>query len=270
MFKYPFVFIITSIAFISGCTSPSLKFHKTAVTKKFNSVKLTTAFFQHIIYSNAATLKSPEKVLHIYLDGDGSPWIANRRIAKDPTARNPMILDLMQQDKAPAILLGRPCYYGLHTTSDCHYRYWTSHRYGESVVESMSQALTAWLLQHPNFKQLTFIGYSGGGTLAVLLAPHFKRSRQVITLAANLDISAWTKRHGYSPLTGSLNPINLAPLRSNIKQLHIAGDQDTNVPASIAKSFVESQASASILILKNQSHCCWRKQWSSILSMIDK
>lgn len=262
-------FSLILIVSLNACTSPSADFHNTAAAKHFNVSYLTTPLFHHTLYTNNAALKSSSKTLHIYLDGDGSPWLKNRWIAIDPTSRKKMILDLMSMDKAPSLLLGRPCYYGLHATLGCHPRYWTSHRYAEEIVQSMKDALIAWLAQHPNFINVTFIGYSGGGTLAVLLVPHFTQTRQVITIAANLDINAWAKRHGYSPLLGSLNPISQPKLNSSIKQLHFAGGKDTNVPASIITSYVDKQQSAKVLILKNQAHCCWDMQWLSILAIIN-
>lgn len=262
-------FTLAALVFLSSCTSPSIHFHNKATANQLTTSYLSTPSFQHVIYKNNASLDSLEKTLHIYLDGDGSPWLQNRWIAKDPTARSPMILELIDLDKQPSILLGRPCYYGLHATQGCHYRFWTSHRYGEKVIKSMADALSLWLVQHPHYEKLTFVGYSGGGTLAVLLAPYFTQTHQIITIAANLDIDAWTTIHGYSPLLGSLNPIKQTKLLPTIKQLHLSGDKDTNVPSAITKSYVERQESAKFLIIKNQSHCCWQMQWLSILAIIE-
>jgi len=254
---------------LSACTTPSEKFHSFAISKQFNSSPISTPLFQHIIYQNLASNTQRSETLHIYLDGDGTPWVNNRYIAVDPTARSPMILDLMSMDKGAAILLGRPCYYGLHTSTHCHFQFWTSHRYAEKVVASMAQALSLWLLQHPHFNKITFIGYSGGGTLALLLAPYFKQTEQVVTIAANLDTDAWAKLHDYSSLSGSLNPIKQPRLPATVRQLHIAGDQDTNVPASIIKSYVTSDGTAKFLTINNQAHCCWKMQWLAILAILE-
>jgi len=260
--------LLSAILNITACTTPSANFHNTAIEHQFKATKINTSLFEHIIYhNNISDISAPQR-LHIYLDGDGTPWLRHRWIAKDPSPRNPQILELMSLDKSPAILLGRPCYYGLHTTSNCHYRYWTSHRYAPDIVESMAQALSTWLAQHPQFKQLSFIGYSGGGTLAVLLAPYFSNTQQVVTVAANLDIDAWSNLHNYSPLSGSLNPINQPKLSPATKQLHISGSQDKNVPSVIIKSYVIQQESATLLVFENQVHCCWNKHWQSILDTI--
>lgn len=267
-YKKPLLLLIC-ITGISACSTPSENFHRYAINRQFKQSLISTPLFKHSLYHNFSSALSPAKTLHIYLDGDGSPWLNTRWIAKDPTARNPIILDLMSLDKNPAVLLGRPCYYGLHTTANCQYSYWTSHRYAQIIVDSMAQALSLWLVRHPHYQQLIFIGYSGGGTLAVLLAPHFPRTTQVVTIAANLDIDAWAKLHGYSLLSGSLNPINQAKLPGNIKQLHLAGDQDSNVPARIIQSYADSKGPAEVRIIENQSHCCWNEHWSSILAILE-
>jgi pimeloyl-ACP methyl ester carboxylesterase len=62
------------------------------------------------------------------------------------------------------------------------------------------------LKQRSGSTRLTLVGYSGGGTIAVLLAARRSDVAEVITVAANLDVGYWTQRDGLSPLTGSLDP----------------------------------------------------------------
>ena len=68
----------------------------------------------------------------------------------------------------------------------------------------MALALTQWL-KHHSARQIVFIGYSGGGTLATLLVEHFPQTRAVVTIAGNLDVKAWTEYHNYEPLFLSIN-----------------------------------------------------------------
>ena len=69
------------------------------------------------------------------------------------------------------------------------------------------------------------IGYSGGGTLAQLVAEKFTQTRAVVTLAGNLDLAAWVQLHDYTPLGGSLNPAERPPLPGHILQIHYVGKQ---------------------------------------------
>ncbi|MGR9051879.1 MAG: alpha/beta fold hydrolase [Gammaproteobacteria bacterium] len=201
----------------------------------------------------------------MYLDGDGSPWSHRRWLNEDPTSRNPLILELMHLDPNPSLLLGRPCYHGLSKIPPCTYKYWTSQRYSEEVVASMTRALQIWLKKH-TFNEIVLIGFSGGGTLAVLMAPRFDNVRTVVTVAANLDVEAWSRYHGYSPLTDSLNPAELPPLK-NIKQIHIAGLDDEVVPAEIIKAYANKQTDAAYWPFEGYSHkCCWAKAWKAILT----
>jgi len=247
--------------------TPAQRFDHTALEMGFNSLLIKSKQFQHRIYQ----AKSLEKgdVLHVYLDGDGTPWVRNRWVAEDPTARNPLILDLMKLDKAPAILLGRPCYYGVSAMGACDNKYWTSYRYSREVVDSMVSVLNKWLTQ-TSYKQVVLIGYSGGGSLAVLMAEAVQGVTKVVTVAANLNVAVWSNYHGYLMLKGSLNPAVDAKISSEIKQIHIAGQDDDVVPAFIISDYVKSQKNASYYEMVKQDHaCCWEGIWFDLLTVID-
>jgi hypothetical protein len=264
MLKKLFISIVCFLG-LAGCATPSERFATAAANFGFYGFLLNSGIFDHQLYTNAkATQGINEGVLHVYLDGDGTPWENHQWIADDPTSRNTMILELMRQDKAAAIFLGRPCYQGLNKTFACHYKYWTSHRYSKEVVGSMVQVLRLWLNKH-SFKQVVLIGYSGGGTLAVLMAPYVPEVKTIVTLAANLDVEAWSRYHGYSPLAESLNPACIA-INANLRQIHIAGLVDNIVPAQIIKSYADKQGNALYLPYAHfDHHCCWAKEWASIL-----
>ncbi len=252
---------------LSGCATPSERFESSAKSLGLTSIEIIGEPFRHRIYLNrrTATQSDTTPVVHVYLDGDGTPWEMKRWIAEDPTPRNPLILRLMAADKEPSILLGRPCYYGLHSTDKCHNSLWTSKRYSTEVVESMATALRKWLTNSKT-ASVVLIGYSGGGTLATLLAPYFEHTSIVVTVAANLNTSAWSLHHGYLPLDASLNPIDAQPLPAKIKQIHLAGVNDDNVPALIIQSFSRRQANAVYLPIDGFDHaCCWADLWPDIL-----
>ncbi len=264
MKKQIFALILFSLI---GCTTPSQRFDSFAQDLGFDSELISTEKFQHKIYSNYQFATS--KQLHVYLDGDGTPWVKKRWIAEDPTARNPLILGLMIQDKKPSILLGRPCYYGLNKNLACNQKYWTSHRYSKEIILSMANALNKWLKKHI-FTEVVLIGYSGGGSIAVLMANSINKITKVVTLAANLNIKAWSQFHGYSTLKDSLNPIDEVKLNTDIKQLHLAGEEDDIVPAFIIKDYAMSQKNSKYYPFPGQTHaCCWAMEWPKILDMID-
>lgn len=217
--------------------------------------------FQHVIYRRGAV--APGDVLHVYIEGDGRPWGQRGQFpSADPTPGKPLALHLMAKDPAPALYLGRPCYFGLATRPGCNARYWTHARYSPEVVESMALALKREIAGEP--AKLILIGYSGGGSLAVLLAPYLEGLEQIVTLAANLDTEGWTQRHGYEPLTGSLNPIQSAELTS-IKHRHMVGALDTVVAAESVRRFAQTHG-GDFQLLPDYSHtCCWEDNWPALL-----
>jgi dienelactone hydrolase len=117
-----------------------------------------------------------------------------------------------------------------------------------------------------DYQALVLLGYSGGGTLAMLIAERQPKTGTVITVAANLDTERWVALHKQQPLSGSLNPASRQPLPPNILQLHFAGGRDDNVPPSLVRDAIAQQQGATFKIYPKQDHgCCWRDVWKEIL-----
>jgi hypothetical protein len=231
----------------------------------FQTIYVQGSNFKHTVYKNKQT---PQGLLHVYLGGDGSPWFEGRYITRDPTPLKSVMLDLMKLDKTASIYLGRPCYHQSKMPANCDNSLWTNKRYSHIVVDSMVMALKRYSKQH-NIRKISLFGFSGGGTLAMLIAPFISEIDTVITLAGNLDTDAWIAYHDYAPLTGSLNPSTKSPLPTHIKQLHLLAKRDKNMPAEIIKSAVKRQNNAQILILDYADHhCCWVKNWKKILGTL--
>lgn len=253
----------SSLMFLLACSTPAQWMNKQASRLGFVRQVLPGTAYTHVVYWNAADQGG---LLHVYLDGDGTPWLNPSRIAADPTPRNLLVLRLMAQDKAPSLYLGRPCYQGQSDRPACSPLLWTARRYGREVVDSMAAALKSALSQ-ADYDGMVLIGYSGGGTLAMLLAEHFEQTRGVLTIAGNLDPERWAVLHGYSPLYGSLNPASRSPLKPSIVQLHLAGGRDKNVPADLIRRVVLQQPDAKFMLMDTFDHtCCWITTWPFILT----
>jgi len=254
------------VSLLAACASPAQRVDEQAQELGLVRQILWGTDFAHVAYRNDGSDQAG--LLHVYLEGDGVPWLTPYRVAADPTPREPLALELMAQDPAPSLYLGRPCYHGQSGTPPCHPLLWTSRRYGPEVVDSMAAALTGFL-SRSRHDGIVFIGYSGGGTLAMLLAERFPQTRAVVTVAGNLDIERWAAWHAYGPLQGSLNPAARPPLRSTIAQLHFVGDHDDNVPADLMHFVVSQQPCARFIIIDTFDHaCCWRNTWPSILAQL--
>lgn len=266
MTNLPVTLVLCLFLLIQGCTTPSEKFISTATQLGLSNQLVTGSPYRHRLFVNSqANRLDVIDELHVYLDGDGTPWRTDTRIADDPTSRNPLILEMMAKDPAAAVLLGRPCYYGLSRSLLCNESLWTSHRYAAEVVVSMNAAIQQWMASK-KINHLVLIGYSGGGALATLLATHLEKTSVVITIAANLDIEAWSRHHGYSSPAASLNPAKDTHIPASVRQIHLAGLQDENVSAEIIESFSRTQKNALYLQFSEYDHvCCWLDIWTDIL-----
>jgi dienelactone hydrolase len=249
---------------ITACSSPARQFARRAESLGLHAEVVSGLGFQHVVYREA---RRPSRTLHVYLDGDGTPWRGGLP-ASDPTPRAPLVLDLMALDPTPSLYLGRPCYHGLAETPPCGSALWTHARYSEAVVSSMAAALRR-VLATGDYDRLVWLGYSGGGTLAVLLAPRFPETMAVVTVAANLDIDAWADFHGYSRLTESLNPATQPPLPGGIYQRHYAGGQDRVVPRDIVAR--GARRPETLVVIPTYNHiCCWTALWPTVVADLER
>jgi hypothetical protein len=221
----------------------------------------TGAGFRHVLFWK--NRRRANAALHVYIDDDGTPNIGGYPSA-DPTSRSPLTLRLLDLDAGPAVLLGRPCYYGLAEDPGCRPELWLDERYSEAVVASMAAALRQVLTQG-SYRQVVLFGHSGGGTLAVLLAARVPEAAAVVTVAANLDIDAWALFRGAQPFLGSLNPARQPALPTAVLQRHYAGGRDEIVPPEVTRKGLNP--GVPLTVIPDYDHrCCWEKLWPDLLA----
>lgn len=261
---------------LQACATPVSKLESTAKGFNFQRMTINTLGFAHLVYTHNVTPVIPadsqeldaRNVLHVYLEGDGSPWKYRVVVMPDPTPRDPLVLRLMAKDNTPSAYVGRPCYNGSSNDEGCDPSLWTSGRYSGQVVRSMT-AVIKQLINQYGFDEVKLIGHSGGGALAMLIAQRLEEVSHVVTVAGNLDTDGWTTHHGYSPLYTSLNPARQPALPNRIKQWHFLGARDSVVPPSIVKGFIQQQANALGLSVAGFNHsCCWERVWPGIANSL--
>ena len=220
---------------ITGCqiftTKEELKKNYLA-DSDFKALTFNLASLDFNIEAWGRLLKN-NKILHVYIEGDGKAWQTRFKLSADPTPDNPLALKLATMDTADNVLyLARPCQYRSLQDFKCQNdkRYWSSHRYSSEVILMYSNVLEQ-LKKKMSYTQFHIIGYSGGGVIASLLAASRSDVTALITIAANLDHQNWAKIHNVSQLSGSLNLYDYVVPLSKIAQFHLFGSEDQIVPS---------------------------------------
>lgn len=265
----PGLALVLLLALLSGCGSPSSRVDAKATSYGFLGEIARGNPFQHRLYLNPRAQQGTEgTVLAIYLEGDGSPWLTSDQVATNPTPRNPLMLDLMARNTGPAVYLGRPCYFGVDDPA-CNPLLWTHERYSNAVVDSMVAVIRS-LLARLGARRLSLFGHSGGVTLALLLAPRIPQTCAIVTFAGNLDVGAWARFHGYSPLAGSLDPATQPEQTADVPKLHCIGGRDTVIPAGMLRAAAEKQANSTVRWYEEYDHsCCWAEVMDRALAFVE-
>lgn len=215
----------------------------------------------------------PASDLVVYLEGDGLAYVRPSQPAQDPTPTDPLALRLAlahPAGNANVVWLGRPCQYV--TSPRCERAYWTSRRYTPEILDSIAAALDE-VKSRSHANAVTLVGYSGGGAIAVLLAARRNDVKRVVTVAANLDLDYWTRRDGLSPLSGSLNPADVAPTLATLPQMHFTAGKDDTVGTDVVRSYLRhlpAGTPARLVEVPDYTHtCCWARDWGQLVRSLD-
>jgi hypothetical protein len=224
------------------------------------------------VLTSFARIGVPGEPIDIYIEGDGHAWQSRTEPAPNPTPRQAMGLRLAAKDPAANVVyLARHCQF---TTRDphCEMAYWTSKRYSREVIEAMNEAVSHYAALSPG-SALHLIGYSGGGTLAVLIAGERNDIASIRTVAGNLDIDEVMRLHTVSPMPLSVNPIDEAYQVAAIPQIHFSGAADRIVPPSIAERFARAVGGACVQtrIIAGMGHeSRWDERWPALLAEVPR
>lgn len=207
---------------------------------------------------------------YVYIEGDGLAWIGRGQPSADPTPTNPVALRLATahaaaQPDAHIIYLARPCQYV--KTPYCQRAYWTGKRFAPEMVAAMDAAVTQLTAGADGVE---LIGFSGGGTMAALLAARRTDVRTLRTVAGNLDHRTHSAIHRVSTLGGSLNPPAYAGKLRAIPQRHFTGANDRNVTQAVYDSYAEAlgdtRCIAHTIVPGAEHEKGWDTQWPQLLA----
>lgn len=220
------------------------------------------------IHSYARGLEdSQDSSITIYVEGDGFAWASRTRPSADPTPYNPLALRLAASDPSPAVAyLARPCQYV--SSSACVQRFWGNARFSEEMIAAMDEAVST-MKTRASASQIHLVGFSGGGAIVALLAARRSDVASLRTVAGYLDHVALNEAIDVSPLSGSLDPMQIAADLRHIPQLHLSGADDTVIPPWVAENFVAAQgesACATTLTQQGAGHNSgWVDAWPSLI-----
>ncbi|MCB9965975.1 MAG: alpha/beta hydrolase [Rhodospirillales bacterium] len=217
---------------------------------------------------------------NIYIEGDGLAWISPQQASLDPTPQNPVALNLAAMDKSPNVIyLARPCQFSGNKVwgnakpkwnggKACPSKYWTDARFAPEVIDSMSLALDE-IKQRYKISEFNLIGYSGGATVAALLAADREDVKSFRTVAGNLNHATFTTLHGVTPMEASLNAVDRAADLRFIPQHHYVGGEDQVVPPQVFSSYEQalspSQCVAYTLVPDAGHEYGWVDKWPELM-----
>ena len=201
--------------------------------------------------------------LTIYIEGDGAHWLFQMAPPSNPTPRKSLVVSLATQDQSSfTMYLARPCQYiDIVQFEDCDPSLWTEGRFSPAVIQYANDMINEVLLDLPKVR-LNLVGHSGGGTLATLLAARRNDVRCLVTLAAPLDIAAWTRSVSVGPLRLSNNPADPSIQLKSIRQTHFFGENDSIVKKESIGNYRNFSDKTEFIVISGFDHTkAWAKEW---------
>lgn len=267
-------FLLLAALWLSGCSHHSLNerisaAESLAFQNEFARLDIQTKRLQIAAFVKPSYFG---KTLRIYIEGDGFAWLTRHRPSNNPTPIDPIGLKLAAIDAYNVAYLARPCQYFEKLPSYCETSYWTDAQFSREVIDEMNKAVDQ-LKSLAKAERVELIGYSGGGTVAALIAAHRSDVAKLVTVAANLDHQAWSKYHKLSELNKSLNPPDFRKELLGVPQIHFIGEKDQVVPIDIYQSFRKDFAASKAMDFRvvpgMEHHCCWDKEWPRLLKTFE-
>src|ERR1700676_3020825 len=91
-------FLALAAALLCACANSSRRADALAGSHDFKKQIEIGDGFRHVVYRNTAATQ--DGILHVYIEGDGTPYWRPDIVAVDPTPHDPLMLRLMALDSA--------------------------------------------------------------------------------------------------------------------------------------------------------------------------
>lgn len=213
----------------------------------------------------AAPASTPAEVLTVFIEGDGAAHDARGAPSRDPTPRDPVSLKIAKawpgENKA---WLGRLCQYTRARDAACSPTDWTVNRFSPPAIAATNAALDR-LKARSGATRLVLVGWSGGGTVAALAASERADVEALVTIAAPLDLAAWTTAMKISPLPDAGDPARLG--RLSMARLHLYGGRDATVPPASQLEAASRMGGRTLVWAGERHSCCWHKRAGEIAAL---
>lgn len=268
-----FSFLAAVAVLLAGCAGPAAFGGSRAAVvdwaaqRGFAAATLRAGDFDLLSLTRAGRSTS----LTIYIEGDGAAWHSPWQPPADPTPLHPIALAMAAADAAGSVAyLGRPCQYlDAVALKACAAGYWTQRRFAPEVVDAYMAAVDSLKAKvGSGDTPIRLVGHSGGGVIAALLALRRDDVESLITVAAPLALGEWTRRHGVSPLAGSLDPALAAgPVRA-ARAVHFVGERDKVVPPGVVETFIRTKGGRLVRMPEHDHDCCWARDWPRLLETL--
>jgi len=276
LFSFVRVVAASLVLMLAGCATPPTPVERRGTADalarehRWQASLIQTPAFDLLVYQPDEVHQVD--VLTVYIEGDGLAWLSPDQPSTDPTPIDPLSLKLaLAQPDGTAVYLARPCQYQM--SPQCSERDWTDRRFAPDVIDSTNQAIDT-LKKRFHASELNLVGYSGGGTVAALVAARREDVARLVTVAGNLDPRAWAGYHRISPLEGSLDPVDEIISLQAIEQWHYVGEMDTNMPPSLAQSFANrfpvNRRPKVIVVPGLDHHRGWVRNWPALWWEIER
>ncbi|MDD7805787.1 MAG: hypothetical protein PUP46_09575 [Endozoicomonas sp. (ex Botrylloides leachii)] len=265
---YLLAFITVGLILLSGCTTRSEDIY----TKKLNNTHHQQVYVANDGLPITLWLSRQQKAsntIRLYIEGDGRAWLRRNRVSSDPTPKNRLVHSLMLQDsKIDKAYIARPCQYEKNNT--CSPELWTFSRYSSASIQAINQAIT-FIKESKHYHSIELIGFSGGATIALLIAAQRNDIQSVRTIAGNLDPSYTNTLHRVSPMPTALNPKDFSNRLQHIPQWHFIGKSDPVILPVIFEhylsAFKNKRCIKSQLIDHATHHNGWVNIWPKLLQL---